>query len=249
VYELFNVEVSRRGSHPPHLRVVPRSGFAEHIGSDPWQVCQGVEAFTDYVLAYVMAVYGTLADYGRSVTGLTAGALMAKSQELFDLVYHNRKRKPTVSPSPGINVFLRSVWVEVRGPHSRKWQAKLLDEELRKDTEGLTCEDIRAYVHKALSKGYRIKVTYFELWVYLPDRDGSLSRDMSVEYDYLYHNEHKDRPGTARLEVRPYGGVTSSLRPQDILTHLYAKAHRIATALRVVMLSRHRTPRRPAPND
>jgi hypothetical protein len=147
-----------------------------------------------------------------------------------------------------LKVFLRRVWVEVRGPHSRRWQAKLLDRGLRKDTEGLTCEDIRAYVHTELSKGYRIKVTYFELWVYLPDPDGALSRDMSVEYDYLYYNEEKDRQGTARLEARPYGGVTSRLGPQDILTHLYAKAHRIATALGVVMLTRHRRPR-PGPND
>lgn len=242
VSDLFNVEVSRRGSHPPHLRVVPRSGFARHIGSDALQFCQGVDAFTDYVLPYLMAVYGTLAVYGRSATGLTAGALMAKSQELFDLAYHNRRRRPTASPSPLPQVYLRRVWVEERV--GRRWQAKLLDKELRRDW--LTCEDIRAYVH---ARGYRVRFTYFELWVFLPDRDGSLSRDMSVEYDYLYHSEEKDRPGTVRLEARPYGGVTSNLSPQDILTHLYAKAHRIATAIGVVMLTRHRTARWPAPND
>jgi len=71
---------------------------------------------------------------------------------------------------------------------------------------------------------------------------------MAVEYDYIYHNTRKDRPGTVRLEARPYGGVTSRLGPQDIALHLYAKAHRIATAIKVVMLARHRMAR-PAPND
>jgi hypothetical protein len=243
-FDLFSVEVSRRGSHPPHLRVIPRSVFARYIGNDIYQFCQGVGAFADFVLPLIMSLYGTLAVYGRSATGLPPGALMAKSQELFDLAYQGRRRRPHVAPSPGPpQVFLRRVWVEERV--GRRWQAKLLDRELRRDREGLSCEDIRAYVH---SRGYRVRVTYFELWVFLPDRDGSLSRDMSVEYDYIYNNEGKDRPGTVRLEARPYNGVTSRLKPQDILTHLYAKAHRIATAIKVVMLLRHRTPR-PAPND
>ena len=246
-YDLFSVEVSRRGNHPPHLRVVPRSGFVKYyLGNDIYQFCPGVEAFTDYVLTYLLSLYSTLAGYGRSATGLGATALASKSLELFATAYEGRKRRPDVFPFPGPpQVFLRNVYYEEKV--GRKGQTKLLDRELGK--EWLTCQDIRARLLPKASMGRVKRVTYFELWVFLPDRDGSLSRDMAVEYDYLYHNERKDRPGTVRLEARPYGGVTSRLAPQDILTHLYAKAHRIATALRVVMLTRHRTPRPGPPND
>jgi hypothetical protein len=108
------------------------------------------------------------------------------------------------------------------------------------DRDGpITCEDLRTFIARQASRG-RVKVLFFELWLFLPDRDGSLSRDMSVEYDYIYNNSRKDRPGTVRLEARPFKAVTARVGPQDIMTHLYAKAHRIATALKVVMLARHR---------
>ena len=248
-YDLFSVEVSRRGGHPPHLRVLPRSSFVRnHLGTDIYQFCQGVEAFTDYVLTYLLSLYSTLAGYGRSATGLTTAGLASKSLELFASAYEGRRRRPAVTPSPGPpQVFLRNVYYQER--EGRGWgKSKLLAVELhRGPTEWLTCEDIRAHLLRRASVR-RVRVTYFEVWVSLPDRDGSLSRDMSLDYDFVYHNERKDRQGTVRLEARPLGGVTSRLGPQDILTHLYAKAHHIATAIKVVMLARHRTPR-PAPND
>ena len=228
--DLFNLEVSRRGGHPPHLRIVPRKGFVrDFLGSDPWQFCQAVEAFTDYVLAYALAHYQALA--GSSSDGNVS------AQELFAKAYENRKRKPTVSPSLSSGMFLRNVWVEVKEGRSR-WQSFLLDSEL--GTDRLTCGQVRAKLSRRASLG-RVRVSYFELWLYLPDSDGTLSRDFAIEYDYLYHNARKDRPGTVRLEARPYSGVTSNLGPQDILTHLYAKARRVATALRAVMLTRQAT--------
>jgi len=248
-YDLFSVEVSRRGGHPPHLRIIPRSSFVRnHLGADIYQFCQGVEAFTDYVLTYLLSLYSKLAGYGRSKTGLTTAGLTAKSLELFARAFEGRKRRPDVTPSPGPpQVFLRSVYYQER--EGRGWgKSRLLAKELqRKPTEWLTCEDIRAHLLRTASLR-RLRVTYFEVWVSLPDRDGSLSRDMSLDYDFIYHNERKDRQGTVRLEARPLGGVTSRLGPQDILTHLYAKAHHIATAIKVVMLTRQPTPR-PAPND
>jgi hypothetical protein len=246
-YDLFSVEVSRRGGHPPHLRVVPRKAFVrDFLGADIYQFCQGVDALTDHALITLLSQYQALTAYGRSATGLPITALTAKSLELFDRAFEGRKRKPEVTPFPGPpQVFLRSVYYQER--EGRGWgKSKLLDRELGK--EWLTCEDIRARLLRIASLR-RVRVVSFEVWVFLPDRDGSLSRDMSLDYDFIYHNARKDRPGTVRLEARPLGGVTSRLGPQEVLTHLYAKAHRIATAIKVVILTRHRTPRRPAPND
>jgi hypothetical protein len=239
-YELFDVEVSRRGGYPPHLRVVPRQGVVEnYIGQDPWQVCQAVEALADYALAYLQSLYQALAGYGRSKTGLTVPGLMARSQEVLAQAYY-RRRRPDVSPSlPPPKVFLRNVWVEVRryDRQSRRW----LKEQTTLDADGpITCRDLRTYIARRASLG-RVKVLFFELWMFLPDSDGSLSEDLAVEYDYIYHSDRKDRPGTVRLEARPYGGVTARVGPQDLAVHLYAKAHRIATALKVAMLARHRT--------
>jgi len=245
-YDLFSVEVSRRGGHPPHLRVLPRSSFVRnHLGADVYQFCQGVDALTDLALITLLSLYSTLAGYGRSATGLTTAGLTAKSLGLFATAYEGRKRRPAVTPYLGPpQVFLRNVYYQER--EGRGWgRSRLLEGEVRKGW--LTCEDIRAHLLRRASLR-RVRVTYFEVWVSLPDRDGSLSRDMSLDYDFIYHNERKDRQGTVRLEARPLGGVTSRLGPQDILTHLYAKAHHIATAIKVVMLTRHRTPR-PAPND
>jgi hypothetical protein len=227
--DLFNLELSRRGGHPPHVRVVPRKGFVrDYLGSDPWQFCQAVEALVDYALTYALAHYQALAGYGSSG--------VVDAQELFARAYESRRRKPTVSPSLSSDMFLRNVWVDVKV--GRRWQSFLLDKELRADR--LTCGQVRAKVSRMASFG-RVRVSYFELLLYLPDRDGTLSRDMAIEYDYLYRNARKDRPGTTRLEARPLGGVTSNLGPQDIVTHLYAKARSVATALRVAMLLRHGT--------
>ena len=227
--DLFNLELSRRGGHPPHLRVVPRKGFVrDYLGSDPWQFCQAVEALVDYALAYALAHYQALAGYG--------GSSDVDAQDFFAKAYESRRRKPTVSPSLSSGIFLRNVWVDVKV--GRRWQSFLLDSELR--TDRLTCGQVRAYISRKASLG-RVRVSYFELWLYLPDSDGSLSRDFAVEYDYLYHNARKDSPGTVRLEARPCGGVTSNLGPQDIITHLYAKARRVVTALKAVMLIRHAT--------
>jgi hypothetical protein len=236
--DLFTVELSRRGGRPPHLRVVPREGFVRrYIGNDVWQFCQAVDALADYALAHLLSYYQALEAYGRSVTGLTAAGLMSRSEELFARAYEGRRRTPGLAPSLAPPTpYLRNVWYEERV--GRRWQSKLLDKELGR--EWLTCEDIRAHLLRRASLG-RVRVTHFELWLFLPDRDGTLSRDLAVEYDYLYHNERKDRQGTVRLEARPYGGVTSRLGPQDIMAHIYAKAHHIATALRVAMLTRHRT--------
>jgi hypothetical protein len=143
-------------------------------------------------------------------------------------------------------VYLRNVMVEVSkyDRQSRRWRK----EQVTLDRDGpITCEDLRAYIVRQASRG-RVKVLFFELWLFLPDPDGSLSEDLAVEYDYIYHNNRKDRPGTVRLETRPFKAVTARVGPQDLAVHLYAKAHRIATALKVVMLARHRTAR-PAPND
>jgi len=244
---LFDLELSRRGGHPPHLRVVPRAGLVEnYIGSDVYQVCQAVEALADYALAYALSLYSSLAGYGRAMTGLTVRGLMARSEEVLAQAYY-RRRRPEASPAVlAPKVFLRNVKVEASryDRQSRRW----LKEQVTLDRDGpITCRDLRAYITRKASVG-RVRVRYFELWLFLPDRDGALSKDMAVEYDYIYHNTRKDRPGTVRLEARPYGGVTSRLGPQDIALHLYAKAHRIATAIKVVMLARHRMAR-PAPND
>jgi len=239
-YELFNVELSRRGGLPPHLRIVPRSGFVEsYIGNDVYQVCQAVEALADYALAHALSLYQALADYGRAQTGLTARGLMARSEEVLAQAYY-RRRRPEVPPAVlPPKVFLRNVKVEVSryDRQSRRW----LKEQVTLDRDGpITCRDLRAYISRKASRG-RVRVRYFELWLFLPDRDGSLSKDLAVEYDYLYRNDRKDRPGTVRLEARPFKAVTARIGPQDIMAHLYAKAHRIATALKVAMLARHRT--------
>jgi len=238
-YELFDVELSRRGGHPPHMRIVPRHGVVEsYIGGDPLQVCQAVEALADYAIAYVLSHYQALADYGRAQAGLTYSGLMARSQEIIAQAYY-RRRKPTVSPSllPP-KVYLRNVTVEASryNRQARRW----LKEQVTLDRDGpITCRDLRTYIARQASRG-RVKVRYFELWLFLPDSDGSLSKDLAVEYDYLYRNDRKDRPGTVRLEARPFKAVTARVGPQDLAVHLYAKAHRIATALKVVMLARHR---------
>jgi len=239
-YELFDIEVSRRGGHPPHLRVVPRHGVVEnYIGNDPYQVCQAVNALADYALAYALSNYQALADYGRSKTGLTYSGLMARSEEVLAQAFY-RRRRPEASPGlPLPKVYLRNVMVEVSkyDRQSRRWRK----EQVTLDRDGpITCEDLRTYIARQASRG-RVKVLFFELWLFLPDPDGSLSKDLAVEYDYIYNNSRKDRQGTVRLEARPFKAVTARVGPQDLAVHLYAKAHRIATALKVVMLARHRT--------
>jgi len=246
-YDLFDIEVSRRGGHPPHLRIVPRQGFVkDYIGNDPLQVCQAVNALADYALAYALSQYQAIAGYGMSLTGLTVRGLMARSQEVIAQAFY-RRRRPEASPAVlAPKVYLRNVMVEVSkyDRQSRRWRK----EQVTLDRDGpITCEDLRAYIARQASRG-RVKVLFFELWLFLPDPDGSLSKDMAVEYDYIYYNARKDRPGTVRLEARPFKAVTARVGPQDLAVHLYAKAHRIATALKAVMLARHRTAR-PAPND
>jgi hypothetical protein len=239
-YDLFDIEVSRRGGHPPHLRIVPRQGLVKgYIGNDPYQVCQAANALADYALAYALSQYQALAGYGMSLTGLTVRGLMARSEEVIAQAYY-RRRRPEASPGlPPPEVYLRNVMVEVSkyDRQSRRWRR----EQVTLDRDGpITCEDLRTYIARQASRG-RVKVLFFELWLFLPDSDGSLSKDLAVEYDYIYYNSRKDRPGTVRLEARPFKAVTARVGPQDIAVHLYAKAHRIATAIKVAMLARHRT--------
>jgi hypothetical protein len=212
---LFNVEVRARGG-TVYLRLKPKRGVVRRYLAS---ALYGLPVLIGHCLALLASAFTAVADYGRSLVGLSTPQLLtAVDDVLARALYRKPKRAPVPAP---VAVGLRAVYLRVK----RRGMAYTLV------FPALTYRGLVSLT--AELSGARVR--HFEVAVPLPDPMGTVLRHLTAGYLYIYHNAHKDPPGAVRAEFRPSRNVTRYVTAQELATALYALASRLALSVRLAI--------------